>query len=296
MTNSVSVDFVCPRCRTTLVWASDGLACTTCGRRYRMERETPVLVGEYSAGSEAQAEWFDQEVDAEFEIERPNGVPRLHRWLLEQKFARNVAGLDLRGATALAVCGGSGMDAEFLARAGAQVVTADISLAAAGRATERARRHGVALSPIVADVHRLPFADSSVDVVYVHDGLHHVDEPLAALAEMARVARRAVCVTEPADAVVTAAAVKVGLALEREEAGNRVARLRLADVRATLEGAGYRVLRAQRYAMFYRHEPGIAVSVLSRPGLFSLATFGLRGLNGAFGRFGNKLVVTAVRP
>jgi ubiquinone/menaquinone biosynthesis C-methylase UbiE len=44
----------------------------------------------------------------------------------------------------------------------------------------------------VADAERLPFPDRSIDVVYVHDGLHHLARPEAGLAEMTRVARLAV--------------------------------------------------------------------------------------------------------
>lgn len=40
-----------------------------------------------------QAEFFDREVAAEFEVSRPHGSPRLYRWLLAQKFRRSVAGL-----------------------------------------------------------------------------------------------------------------------------------------------------------------------------------------------------------
>lgn len=187
------------------------------------------------------------------------------------------------------------MDAELLVGAGASVITSDLSLGAARRAQERTRRHGVDFDAIVAEVERLPFADCSVDIAYVHDGLHHIEDPLAGLREMARVARKAVCVTEPADALVTSFAVKVGFALEREEAGNRVARLQLADVSRALEAEGFRVTRAKRYGMFYRHEPGPAMRALSRPVLFPLAMICFRLLNAAVGRFGNKLAVQAVR-
>jgi ubiquinone/menaquinone biosynthesis C-methylase UbiE len=188
------------------------------------------------------------------------------------------------------------MDAEFLARAGAEVVALDISLGAARRATERARRHRFALLPIVGDVEQLPFRDASIDVVYVHDGLHHLQDPLAGLAEMARVARCAVCVTEPASAAATRLAVRVGVALEHEEAGNRVARLTLEDVSSTLVAGGFNVVTAERYAMYYRHEPGRAARLLSAPGAFALARAGFRTANLLLSSGGNKLVAVAVRP
>ena len=86
----------------------------------------------------------------------------------------------------LVVCGGSGMDAEFLAKRGFGVIVSDISTAAIQRAFERARRHGFQLAgAVVADAESLPFADKSFDLAYVHDGLHHPEHPFAALREMA---------------------------------------------------------------------------------------------------------------
>ena len=296
MTGPVVLEtFACPACRASISDGPGALACSGCGRAFRIEDGIPVLIVEDESRDEGQARYFDAAVDAEFEIERPSGRPRLYAWLLREKFRRGVAGLDLREASALVVCGGSGMDAEFLAGAGARVVTSDLSLGAARRALERARRHGVSFDAIVADVERLPFADRSVDVVYVHDGLHHIDDPLAGLREMARVARKAVCVTEPADALVTSLAVKAGLALEREEAGNRVARLRLDEVRDTLEREGFRIARARRYAMFYRHVPGPAMRALSRAPLLPLAANGFRLADLVLGGLGNKLVVQGLR-
>lgn len=187
------------------------------------------------------------------------------------------------------------MEAEFLARRGASVITADISRRAAERARERARRHGFAVESIVADVERLPFRDASIDLVYVHDGLHHLGEPVRGLHEMARVARRAVSVNEPASAAVTRAAVRVGLALEREEAGNRVARLDPDEVGRAVEAHGFMVVRAERYPMLYRHEPGPLSRALSRRPLLGPAQLAYGAASTLGGRIGNKLTVQAVR-
>jgi SAM-dependent methyltransferase len=243
----------------------------------------------------AQLNFFD-ETDPEFEIARPHGLPRFHAWLLHEKLRRAVAEVSLAGTRVLVVCGGSGMDAELLARAGARVITSDLSPGAAIRAQERSRRYGIGFDVMVADVERLPFPDREVDVAYVHDGLHHLDDPLAGVREMARVARTAVCISEPADAFLTSLATRVGLAQHHEDAGNRVARLRLEEIRRTLEESGFQVMTARRYAMLYRHVPGRAMRHLSRPAVFPLAIGGYRVANAALGRFGNKLSVTAVRP
>ena len=231
--------------------------------------EIPVLLP--GAGDEhrrSQARFFDEVVDPEYEITRPHGAAAFHAWLLGEKFRRATAGLaGVTFATALTVCGGSGMDAEYLARRGASVVTCDISAGAARRAAERARRYGLDIRSVVADAERLPFVDRSFDLVYVHDGLHHLDDPWAALREMARIASRCVSVSEPAEAALTAAAVRLGLAQEEEAAGNRVRRLRVGDVARELQARGFVVTRAERYAMLYRHEAGPLTRFVSGPAL-----------------------------
>ena len=90
------------------------------------------------------------------------------------------------------------MDAEFITERRARVITSDVSLGAAKRAAERASRFGMDYLSIVSAAEQLPLGDASVDLVYVHDGLHHLAEPRLAFDEMSRVARRWVAVTEPA--------------------------------------------------------------------------------------------------
>jgi len=296
-----------------------GLVCSACGRNNPLADGTPVFVDESHAQDDeldhvegdhglkdlfrrdpqkaAQSAFFGRSDLAEFEIERPFGTPALYRFLLTEKFRRSLEPFNgrLEGWTALTVCGGSGMDAEFLAAAGASVISSDISLGAADRVRQRTGRHATSIMPIVADAEHLPFADRSVDLVYVHDGLHHLENPSAGIAEMVRVARRAVCISEPARAVATAIGVRLGLALDREEAGNRVARLQLGATTAALEAAGLRIVRADRYAMYYHHVPGRLTSFLSRRPLLPVVVLGWRIANRIVGRFGNKLTVVAVR-
>jgi SAM-dependent methyltransferase/uncharacterized protein YbaR (Trm112 family) len=309
----------CPACHNRVGRAGTSIDCPSCGRSYAVIDEIPVFVDagahqhdeiddhqhshgrtEVAAGhlqKSAQSRFFDDVALEEFEIERPTGAPAWYRFLIGEKLRRSLAPFHgrLDGWTALTVCGGSGMDAEFLARAGATVISSDLSLGAARRVKERARRHAVDLTPVVADVEHLPFADQSIDLVFVHDGLHHIRDPFIGLAEMARVARRAICVTEPAAAAATTVAVRLGLALEREEAGNRVARLRPGDLRRALEVAGFRVVKAGRYAMYYQHVPGRWTRLLSRRPLFDAVVLGWRAADLVAGRFGNKLVVAATR-
>lgn len=292
----------CPACRAAAPLAAanngDGLRCPTCGAAYAVDAGIPVVVrdaSESTAHKQMQAAFFDEE-DADFELRRPWGEAALYGELLQEKVQRSVRAVgDLSGLRLLCVCGGSGMDAEFLARRGASVTVADLSFGAVRRVPERSRAHGVRLDALVADVERLPFGDRAFDVVYVHDGLHHLEDPMLGLDEMVRVARQFVCVTEPADAWVTSLAVRAGIALDREEAGNRVERLSVAQLRHRLEGEGFAILNAERYAMFYRHHPGSAMRFFSRTRMLPAARGGLAAFNRVAGGLGNKLTITAAR-
>jgi len=304
--------FRCPSCGNTLPPGAPKATwdCATCGWAGAVADGIPILLPEPSLAAHdeldhqhghghqaAQAAHFDRPGEEGFEIDRPHGTPRLYRFLLTEKFRRAVGPIrpHLVGVSALSVCGGSGMDAEFLERTGATVTTSDLSLGAATRAKTRADRYGLGIQSIVADVEHLPYADRSVDLVAVHDGLHHLVDPYAGLSEMARVARRWVVVTEPAQAAITRLAVRLGLALETEDAGNRVARMEPSEVAAFLETHGYAVLRAERYAMYYPHRPGAVFSLLSQPFLYPVVQIGWRVANALVGRFGNKMVVVAER-
>jgi uncharacterized protein YbaR (Trm112 family) len=290
---------VCPVCRGALSWMPDEARCQDCGHAYAVADGIPVLVPpgvESDAHKRSQAEYADHE-DPEWEITRPHGSPEVYRWLLDQKFVRSTSSLGdlVPGATALTVCGGYGMDAEFLARAGASVIASDLSLRAVSGARRRAEQYGFEIQPVVADVEALPLADGGVDLVYVHDGLHHLIDPLAGLEEMARVAAHAVSVNEPARAALTGIAVKAGLSMEVEPSGNRVERMGLDELADGLESRGFRVVERSRYAMLYRHRPGPIYRFLSLPPLRGLAKLALRGVDLLLGRAGNKLTVQARR-
>jgi SAM-dependent methyltransferase len=300
----------CPRCRGRLAVGETPacLACPTCGLRFRDDEGIPLLLppsidaaqGDKDASADHKARqvaFFDQDSVDDFGITRPRGAPELYGWLLEEKFRRSIIGLEhlLPGSTVLTICGGSGIDAEFLARRGAHVILSDIAVGVVLQARERARRFGLDLELVVADAEALPFADASVDMVYVHDGLHHLERPALALAEMARVARQAISITEPAHAFATSTAVRLGLADRDEEAGNPVRRLTLDEITSELTARGFRPISPQRYAMYYRHWPGRAVRLLSNPVLLPLAKAAFGTVNRVAGRFGNKLAVQALR-
>jgi SAM-dependent methyltransferase len=298
----------CPQCGKTVRREENSARwpCGACGWTGKSADGIPIFVArpemaehdEIDHGHKAaQVAHFDRPAKEEFETNRPHGTPRLYRFLLAEKFRRAVSPIrpHLVRASVLVVCGGSGMDAEMLSRLGADVTTSDLSLGAARRAVARSARYGVRFRSVVADVEHLPFPGHSVDVVAVHDGLHHLEDPFRGLSEMARVARHWVVVTEPAHASITWLATRLGLALETEPAGNRVARLEPAEVADFLQARGYMIVKAERYAMYYPHQPGAVFRLLSQPGIFPIVRICWRIANVVLGRFGNKMVVVAER-
>ena len=290
-------DATCVSCGAVFRLSADSALCGECGTSYLDDEGIIVMAAELdSLEKQNQARFFDSAVDPEWEIQRPTGAPRFHQWLLREKLRRGTEGVSLSGTSVLAVCAGSGMDAELLVELGARhVVAVDASYGATRRTRERARRRALPITPVVADAEHLPFPSQSFDIAFVHDGLHHVSDPEGVLREMARIARQAVCVTEPARAAVTTAAVRLGLAEAREEAGNVVIRFTPQEVADVLRACKFRTVTEQRYAMYYRHRPGPISNVLSTRPLFQVTTRVLSLGNSLVGRFGNKMAVTAVR-
>ena len=304
----------CPVCRDSELLGLDeqmvdgALSCSRCEATYPVRNGIPILLppdldtsgvhdelDHAQRHKQGQVDYLDREVAEEFEISRPYGTPLAYRWLMEEKFRRSVAKLPpLKGATVLDACSGSGMDAEFLLREGARVIALDISESCALRARSRAERQGLDYLVVVGDVRRLPVRTGAADIAYVHDGFHHLDEPALGIRELARVARLAVSINEPADALATKFAVRLGMALREEGAGNPVVRLRAQDVSDELQRAGFHV-EASRYIMYYQHEPGRVMRFVSRPGVYQLYQWALRLVNRVVGAAGNKLQVAAVR-
>jgi len=239
---------------------------------------------------------FYASLDAESEIERPRHYPRPVRLLIESKFHRALRLLGHVASTdALCVCGGSGMDAEWLAHRAVRPTILDISPEALARARIRAQRHGFTATLVRGDAARLPFSDQSFNMALVHDGLHHLDDPYGALDEMARVAKHELVVMEPASAALTRLAVAVGLAADVEPAGNAVRRLNATGIRERLEARGWRHVRSARDFVYYQPWTFAIYRMADRLPVFAVFVLAYRLLNLASGRWGNSLKVVARR-
>jgi SAM-dependent methyltransferase len=115
-------------------------------------------------------------------------VLRSHRWRTAENSAAYLLPNLSSGMSLLDVGCGPGTITLDLARlvAPGSVVGVDRSLEAL-TATEALDTDGVPVSFRVGDLSSLPFDDGSFDVVHAHQVLQHVQDPVAALAEMARV-------------------------------------------------------------------------------------------------------------
>lgn len=78
--------------------------------------------------------------------------------------------------------------------------------------------HGSEFAWSRIDAEAIDMPDDHVDVVLVHAGLHHCASPHTGLAEMYRVARKAVLLVEPNDSLVTKVGARLGLGQTYEHA------------------------------------------------------------------------------
>jgi ubiquinone/menaquinone biosynthesis C-methylase UbiE len=251
----------------------------------------------YTTDKAEQADYYDHKVaDREFEINRPHGESRLYQFLMDFKFTRvsRLLSRPLRGSKVLVICCGSGMDAEYVVRAGASVVAMDISDGCLDRARIRADRYGLSYDLVRGDAENLPFESASFDYGFVHDGLHHLSQPDRAIAELARIARRGIIVTEPADAAITKLLIRLGVMQPYEEAGNFVIRFRSDRLESLCRSLGFGRIKSSRYLVKYGHPPAGWWRRLDSglPFLAARAGFTLFGV-ALFGRWGNKLAFVA---
>jgi len=249
---------------------------------------------------DAQIHFYREGIDPEEEISRPRCYPRPVQFLLDFKIHTAWQLLDGKARAprngrekALVVCCGSGMEAEMVARSGRRVIALDLSLNAVCRARERARRYGFEFDLVVGDAEKLPFRSAAVDVVFVHDGLHHLPDAYQGVREMLRVARRAVVIAEPADAALTRLAIKLGISGRYEEAGNYVYRLRKDKLTEIFHECGLRQWSFRRNLIYYQPWTFRFYRLFERPPLFWLFRTGFYLSNLLLGRWGNSLRAVA---
>jgi 2-polyprenyl-3-methyl-5-hydroxy-6-metoxy-1,4-benzoquinol methylase len=109
----------------------------------------------------------------------------------EDRIQRLVSAAHLTGnERVLDIATGPGYIAEAFAHAAREVVGVDLTEAMLAIARERTKQRGISnVSFRAADAQHLPFEDGAFDVVVCRLALHHVQQPLAVLREMARVCR-----------------------------------------------------------------------------------------------------------
>ena len=146
----------------------------------------------------------------------------------------------------------------------------------------------------MADVTNLPFADNSFDIVSVHDGLHHLENPKRAVEEMGRVAKGAVIIIEPAKALITRISVRLGISTDYEGA-DFVYRFKENEMRQWLKKAGIRKVISRRYIMYYPHQPGRFFRIFDNKVSFFIAKTTFQLLNILLERLGNKIQVIGLK-
>lgn len=133
---------------------------------------------------------------------------------------------DLDGKTALIVCGGTGLyGVRDLLDRGALVTLTDISPIAIEAARKRKGWHSLGNLRIkVEDAENLSFPDNHFDFCYVHEGLHHLAQPMKAIYEMYRVSRQRIVLVEPHDSLISRLRCKLRITTIYEGSGNYVYR------------------------------------------------------------------------
>jgi ubiquinone/menaquinone biosynthesis C-methylase UbiE len=110
-------------------------------------------------------------------------APFYERFIQPRFPERLIALLDLPpGGVILDAGGGTGRVARYLGEKGGHVVVADISLPMLQEASKK-----TGLSPICSKAEALPFANESIDRIFMVDALHHVVDQAGTIHEFYRV-------------------------------------------------------------------------------------------------------------
>lgn len=151
------------------------------------------------------------------------------------------------GSRALDVAAGTGQLSCALAEAAARVLAVDLTAAMLARAARRRRERGLGnLDLCLARAEALPVAAAAFDLVACRLAVHHMAEPRAAVAEMARACAPGGCVAlvdliAPDDPDLAETYNR----LERRRDPSHVRALPLAGLAGLLEGAGLADVRTE---------------------------------------------------
>jgi len=229
----------------------------------------------------------------EFEILRPYKTGKLYKFLIDYKMQTMIklVPYSLKDMKLLNICSGSGMEAQYLTKLGADVTCLDISKDALERAKKRAKLFDFQIEAVHSDAQKLPFEKNSFDFAFVHDGLHHLQYPQKCIAEMFRVAKKGIFFSEPAKALLTRAAVKLGLADDYEDVGNYVYRFSIKELKQWSNVLKADDFKSRRYGMWYSHQPPRWFNLFENSFLFAIFKIFFFTMNAVLGKCGNKLAI-----
>jgi glycosyltransferase involved in cell wall biosynthesis/uncharacterized protein YbaR (Trm112 family) len=271
----------CPKCLRELEWSADSCHCTA-GHWYPVTDGVPVLLAPEDEDVEGQtvrpALRPGDEIAAGAERKRPRTVSRRGRRGPAAERRPVVEEIEhlIPGATILTAGGATPADTEYLATAGAQVITVNRSLGSARRVAGKAKQESLPVLAIVADVERLPLVDRSVDVTYMPDALDCLNDPMTGVLELGRVADRATVLSGFAPRKI------------RDRKGSGA----MARPIAILRAMGFGTISTRRHGRVSPLRPGISTTLLSLPGLFALVR-AISALGGSI--LGTRVTVRALR-
>lgn len=179
----------CPDCRQALDpnGAADARRCGHCGATYPMRDGIVDLVGQKSQLNLSEIDTQDRVSDHYENVRYKHDFSRrYHEHTIE-----SLTGLVRPHGVVLDNGCGNGLFLEHLAQQGLPItryVGIDISRGMLRHARARLAAHtgGVPAELVRADACRLPFPDDSFDVIFARSLLHHLPDPAAGAAEMAR--------------------------------------------------------------------------------------------------------------
>ena len=238
---------------------------------------------------------MEKKRDKEFEINRPHNAGRLYNFLINYKFRSAMKSLTfpIKDLSLLDVCCGSGMISEYYAKKEAKVSGIDVCPATIERASIRSKRYKFQAEFRIADATNLPYPTKSFDIVSVHDGLHHLDNPKKAINEMARLAKKGIVIVEPAKALITELSILLGASF-RYEGSDFVYRFKKDELTSWLKEFGIEKVLVKRYIMYYPHKPGRFFRIFDNDIIFFIVKKMFQIANLLFGKFGNKIQVIGI--